>query len=286
MVRDRGYALVAAVTAVAAFAYIAFQVLAADRGETVGVGARVEHAKLEAAADAGMMMAIHVLGDADPAQRWSIDGRLNRIDFDGMTLDVAVEDERGKVPLDGLNPSQSRVLFLRGGASDERADALVDELRTFQSGDDERQADATDDSSGPLVPPTFLAQIRQGGFRTVGDLMALKDMDAALYRRIASAATVFFEESGPFEPRNAGALAKATMAQDEDDDDSPDVAGPQAADDDQPARPTMPVDVNLIGRTLTVRVFARDRRGAQTHRMAIVELTGAEPQSYWIRYVE
>jgi len=37
---------------------------------------------------------------------------------------------------------------------------------------------------------------------------------------------------------------------------------------------------------LTVRVVARARDGARTHRMEIVELTGDAATPVWIRYVE
>jgi hypothetical protein len=37
---------------------------------------------------------------------------------------------------------------------------------------------------------------------------------------------------------------------------------------------------------VTVRVTARDRGGAQTHRMAIIELTGDSNRPYWVRYTE
>ena len=76
--RDAGYALVVAVVAVGAFAFIAYQVLAADRGVIASVSARVEQARLAAAADAGVMMAIHGVGQEDESQRWSIDGRPAR----------------------------------------------------------------------------------------------------------------------------------------------------------------------------------------------------------------
>ena len=46
--REKGFALVAAVAAVGAFAYVSFQVLAADRGVTTSVLARVEQARLAA----------------------------------------------------------------------------------------------------------------------------------------------------------------------------------------------------------------------------------------------
>ena len=279
MAREGGYALAAALVAVAAFGYIAFEVLAADRGQIVGVGARVERARLEAAADAGMMLAIHNLGGPDPTRHWPIDGRVEQADFDGMPLTITVQDERGKVPLDGLNPSQSRTLFEEAGASDDRLDRLVDELRDFQSADEDSLAPA----GAALGQPAPLAPARQGGFRTVGDLMALKDITIPIFERIAPAVTTYFEESGPFESRNAGALARTTMATDEDPPDPP-AQGSDLAD--QPPVEAAPVDVSLIGRTLTVSAVARDGRGAEAHRTAIVELTGAKEAPYWIRYVE
>jgi general secretion pathway protein K len=99
--RDSGYALVAAVTAVAAFAYVAFEVLAANQGAAALVGGRIGHARLAAAAEAGLYLAIHGLATDDRATRWSIDGRSRDIDFDGVELAVAIDDERGKAPRRG-----------------------------------------------------------------------------------------------------------------------------------------------------------------------------------------
>jgi general secretion pathway protein K len=288
---ERGFAMVAAVAAVGAFAFISFEVLAADRGVISDVSARVEQARLSAAADAGMMLAIHGVGQEDVSQRWAIDGKVREVEFRGVDLLITVQDERGKAPLDGLNPAQSRALFEGAGASDDRLDALVDELRDFQSADD-------DDSTAAAPAPSSDAQglsaapIRRGGFRSVGDLMVLKDMDAELYSKIAPAVTVFFEESGPFERGHASPLAAATMRASEDE--SPEeVQLDQQTDDQKPAEAIE--DENLIGRTLTVNVTARGPGGFQTHRMAIFELTGsnnAHPNEsvpsapYWIRYAE
>lgn len=280
MASDRGYALVAALVAVAAFGYIAFEVLAADRGQIVGVGARVEQARLEAAADAGMMLAIHNLGDPDPTRHWPIDGRIEAAEFEGTPLAITVQDERGKVPLDGLNPSQARALFEEAGASGDRLDGLVDELRDFQSGDEDSLAAAP----APPGQPAPLPPARQGGFRTVGDLMALKDMSIPLFERIAPAVTAFFEESGAFEPRNAGPMARAAM--EAEDGPAPDALAQEAGGVDEAPVEATPEDVSLLGRTLTVTAVARDGRGAQAHRVAIVELTGAKDAPYWIRYVE
>jgi hypothetical protein len=62
----------------------------------------------------------------------------------------------------------------------------------------------------------------------------------------------------------------------------------QLASDAAAARPAeeLAPDENLQGHTFTVRVTARDRAGARTHRMAIVELSGDPARPYWVRYVE
>ena len=280
--RDGGYAMVAAITAVAAFAYIGFQIMAADRGDIAGVLARSEQARLMAAADAGVMLAIHGLGAEDAAQRWPIDGRTQQVEFAGADVAITVDDERGKAPLMGLNPAQSRALFEGAGADPDRVDALVNALRDFQSGEDEMAPDPARIAADPLGA----APVRQGDFRTVGDLMAFKDMDADLYARLAPAVTVFFEESGPFEPRHATPLAKAAMNASEYD---PEDAALDASDksDQQTQEPAEAiVDDNLVGRTLTVTSIARGRGGARAERSVIVELTGAADNPYWIRYTE
>jgi hypothetical protein len=109
-------------------------------------------------------------------------------------------------------------------------------------------------------------------------------MDPAMLARIAPAVTVFFEENGPFLPDHASPLAIATMNADIEETSNllpsgANIAAGRAAEE-------LAGEDNLQGRTVTVRVTARDRGGAQTHRMAIIELTGDSHQPYWVRYAE
>jgi len=253
---DRGYALVAAIAAVAAFACIALQVLAADRGAVATVLARETRARLGAAADAGVMIAIHGLATDDAADRWSIDGRVRHVAFEGVDLTIAIDDERGKAPLAGLDDEQARTLFEGAGASGGRLDALVDEFR---------------------------ARRARAPFRTIGDLMALPDMDAALLARVAPAVTTFFERNGPFDSTNASPLAISTMRA---LGGKPEALAAQSQFANERPDEQIAIDDNLVGRTLTVAVSARDRRGDRGHRTAIVELTGSRNDPFWIRYVE
>ncbi len=280
---DAGYALVAAVTAVALFAYVAFEVLAADQGAVASVTGRARQARLAAAADAGLMIAVHDLATEDRTVRWSIDGRERHLDFDGVGLTVVVQDERGKAPLAGLNDVQSRALFQGAGASGERLDALVDEFRDWQAEEVVTTVEGAPAAGAEGVAPGL--QPRHGHFRTVGELMALKDMDPALYARIAPAVTVFFEESGPFEPANAGPLAISAMSAFSAGESAEEIAAENTAVGQRPDEEIAPDD-HLAGRTLTVSVVASDPAGDRTHRTAIVELTGDKTDPYWVRYVE
>jgi general secretion pathway protein K len=272
--RDAGYALVAAVTSVLAFAYIAFQVLAADEGGIGAVSARIGQAKLSAAADAGIYFAVHALANRDRGARWPLDGQPHDLDFAGDELTIVLEDERGKAPLAGLNDAQARALFAGGGATGERLDDLVTEFRDWQT---------QDDTANGAGPPSD-EPVRHGPFRTVGELIGLKDMDPTLLAKIAPAVTTFFEETGPFTPEHASPLAVAAMNADIQEAEASGEQG-ALAPPPSPAEELGPDD-NLQGHTITVRVTARGPGGAKTHRMAIVELTGDSQKPFWIRYVE
>jgi general secretion pathway protein K len=275
---DAGYALVAAVVAVAAFAYLALQVLAVGQGGMAVAEARVRQARLAAAADAGMALAVHGLGADDRGGRWAIDGRSQTREFDGAVLTITVEDERGKAPLGQLDDAQARALFAGAGAAGETLDRLVAEFRDW------RTDPATGgDSNASRLPPSDARTTRHGPMVTVGDLGALPDMTRPMFARIAPAVTVFVEDNGRFEARRASALARAAMNGDS-------LANPQALENQAAIDRQVPeidlADESLIGRILSIRVVARDRGGAQTHRTEIVEFTGDPANPYWVRYAE
>lgn len=269
MRNDRGYALIVALAAVAAFAYLAFQVLTVNEGALATAKARADRGRLTAAADSAIMIAVHGLGQDDFADRWTVDGAPRQLDFDGVELTVAVEDERAKAPLAGLNEAQARILFEGGGASGERLAALVEEFDSWR--------DQSLSAHPAGLPAAADAPHR---FRSVGELMALQDMDISLYGRIAPSVTVFFEPGGHFEPEFATPLALATMQ----------APGARAAAQDpfsfeRPAEQIV-ADDHLAGRTLSVHVLARDQNGGEARRTAVVELTGDKTEPYWVRYVE
>lgn len=277
---DRGYAMLAAIVGIAAFSYIGLEVIAESRGIVSEVQAETERASLSAACDAGLMLVISALASQDRTQQWPIDGAKRDLVFNGVNLSVAVEDERGKFPLNGTNEDQVRQLFAAAGVSGARLDTLVDSYEDWIDPDKQRRLNGAE---SPDYAP-FGYGPRNSSFHTVGELRMVKGMDDSLYAKVAPATTVFFGESGGFSEETAQVLALEALSE----------LGPNAPEiverarelaGEAPAQHLIKNPPNLLGRTLTVRMEAK-RAGATLQRTAIIELTGNKITPYWQRYLE
>ncbi|HEY5237615.1 MAG TPA: hypothetical protein VIJ62_04480 [Rhizomicrobium sp.] len=280
MQRDGGYAMIAAIVGIVAFSLIAFEILAATRGETAGVAAQFENAKLTAAADAGIAQAIHGVALQDRAQRWPIDGRSINSRFGDAALTIVIQDERGKIPLNRLNEDQVRSMFAAAGMTGDRLDTLVDSFEDWQDDDDEVRphgAEAPDYAPRGIKP-------RNGDFHTIDELSLIKGMDAPLFAKLAPALTIFFGDNGGFSQSTAQPFALSVMLG--TGTDSPDVI--ERERELAGERPALDItdDVNLVGRPLTIKVIARDNAKGVAQRSAIIELTGNKANPYWIRYLD
>ena len=276
---DRGYAMLAAILGIAAFSYVGFEVVAEGRGIVSEVQAENEQARLTAACDAGLQLAVAGLASKDKHQQWPIDASSHKLTWDDVTLTITVEDERGKAPLNGINEDQVREIFSVAGVQGPRLDMLVDSYEDWLDPDDDRRAngaEARDYASLGYKP-------RNGGFHTVSELHQLKGMDDALYAQVAPAVTVFFGESGGFSEATSQILALRALS--EVGPNSPEVVQRQQELAGQKQSSVIANPPYLIGRTLTVRVEAQ-RAGADMRRSAIVELTGNAADPVWLRYLD
>jgi general secretion pathway protein K len=254
--REGGYAVIAAVAAVAFFGYLALAAIAGGRSAVVAANAGLARARLTADADAGVALAIHDLGLSDPSRRWSLTGPPHRIEFRGASLSIAVEDENGKIPLNFVQAPQLRRLFEQAGADPRTIDGLVEALLDLR-GDPGRGA------SDPRI------EAQRGTLSAVDELALLPGMTPGLYARIAPAITVSATTLA-FDPRTASPLALAVMSPANANSPAPDLQHP----------------LSLSGRTVTVRVDVADGRGGQMRRTATVEFTGAASRPFIMRALD
>jgi general secretion pathway protein K len=277
--RERGYAMIAAIVGVAAFGFIAFELMAQNRGVMAEVRGEAEQAKLSAACDAGFYAAISGLATTDVTQRWSIDGRARVVQFGDMTLTITVEDERGKIPLNGIIEEEVRDMFQAAGVSGPRLDALADAYEDWEDTDNTARPEGAESAAyaGMGYKP------RNSGFRTISELRMIKGMDDALYARIAGATTVFFGESGGFSESTSQPLALQVLG--ETAANSPEVIEREKELSGEAPVPQTLAKASLLARTLTVRVEAR-KGATYLRRTAIIELTGTAGPGYWIRNLD
>jgi general secretion pathway protein K len=271
--------MIAAIMSVAVFGYIAFEAIAQNRGVLAEVRGEAEQAQLTAACNAGLYMAVSGLASSDLAQRWTIDGRVRIASFNGIALAITVEDERGKIPLNGIIEEEAHSLFELAGASGQQLEILTDSFEDWQDVDNTARPNGAETSA--YLP--FGYKARNAGFRTIGELRMLRGMTDDIYNRIAPATTVFFGESGGFSESTAQVLALEVLGE-EGPSSLAVITRTQQLAGNAPVTAVMN-KATLIGRTLTVRVEAK-RGGAYMKRNAIVELTGNASDPYWFRYLD
>jgi len=251
---EGGYATLAALAAAAIFGTLALEAVSSGRSAAASAHAEQSRARLVAATDAGVALAIERLNLPDRSQRWPLTGPPHALTFDGVDLVVAVEDENGKVPLNFLIPPRVRRLFELGGADPRDIDDLTQAVLAMRT-------------QGPTASAAAGAVRRLGPLATVDELALLPHMTPALFAAIAPAVTVT-AATPAFDARTASPLASAVMSD----------AGQPAA---SPGG-----DIDLAGHAVTVRVEARDRLGGALRRATVVEFTGAANRPFVVRAVD
>ncbi len=273
--RERGYALVAAVASIAVFAAMALAMLTATKAAVVTGVAEVGQARAAAAADAGIALALSGLAVSDPGRRWPIDGRVRTLEFAGAQLTVRVEDERGKVPLNLMDPNIATRLLEGFGLEGDALLTARDSLLDWLDADDERRPYGAEDA--------FYAPLgyrpRNGALASVGELRRVRGFDAALVRRMTPILTVNFGR-GNFEPSHASPRAIEIMMGDDGAtellDRQRELAGQRTAFDFTPS-------TELIAHPLMITSIAAMPDGARAERRQVIELTGSAVRPYVVR---
>lgn len=283
---EAGYALVAAVASIAFFALVSLMMIETTRGTIVVARAEFSRARLLAAADAGVAMALQDLMQPDAIAQVPINGSARILGYDGAALSVSVEDERGKIALNQINQRQVEVMFSGFGLSGAALEEAVDGLLDWRDEDDEPRLRGAEDD-------VYAAQgisARNGPLKTVGELALIHGVGPALAARMAPVVTLNFGLRGEFDPRTASAIARQVMV--ESDADAA-VAASSAGAGAGAGTPGGAAQVraatslgnrnSLIGRPLTIRIEATDGRGARARRRLIVELAGTDGRAYVVR---
>lgn len=278
--REQGYAMLAAVVAIAVLALMSLSLIDTGRGITVGVSAEAEHARLAAAADAGLVIAAFHLSGPDLGRRWTIDGRPRNARFAGTDLVITVEDERGKVPINQLTDEQARSLFEGLGASGDTLSIRTDAFLDWLDEDDDPRPDGAEVDYYQRLG----RHPRNGLLRNVEELALIRGMTPDLVNRLRGVATAYRDERDGFDVRYAAPLALAIMTG--DGFGSPAVIDRERELAGQRPAIALATDESLVGRPLTVRIVAQRPGGGHFSRAYLIELTGRPDTFYTVRSID
>lgn len=279
--QEDGYALLVAIASLAVLALLALTMLETTRGATRSARAELDRAQLTAAADAGIVLAVQALAQTSPARRWRPDGRLREAEFGGALLEIRIEDELGKVPLNKINDAQLEALLAEFGLQGLELKDARDTFLDWRDGDDDPRLRGRErgDYDGERVRP------RDGPLRSNGELAAIPGIGPELATRMDPFVTVFAPNSAEFSEEFASPLARRVMATEElpvDDERFGGAIVQEGGLSDALLPNPQNVEGNT-GRPLRIMVRARNAAGSAARRNVVVELTGNPARPYVVR---
>ncbi len=261
----------------AVLALLALTIIEATRGSTRSARAELDRAQLSAAADAGIVLAVQGLAQANPARRWQADGRLREIEFAAATLEIRIEAELGKVPLNKISDDQVQALLaefgLQGAELDDARDAFLD-WRDSDFDPRLRGRERDEYAQDNIMP-------RDGPLRSNGELAAIPAIGPQLAARMDPFVTVFAPDSADFAADLASPLARRVMTERVFETEI--VNGVAVREGGLAPENTGRVDDGLTGRPLRIVVRARGVNGSAARRNVVIELTGNPARPYVVR---
>jgi len=278
--KQRGIALVAVLWGV-----LLLSVLAIAFSTRAGTDARLVRNSLERAeaaslADAGVFWSLRELLRPAAARRIAVDGSSYAIAFRGVQLEIAVQDEGGKVDLNAASPALLEAVLMSAGAEVPVAHRIAQAIADWRDRDRDRRPDGAEArdyaASGLSTGP------RNAAFVVLEELRAVRGMNPELFMAVAPLLTVHSGAAGidpqVAPPQVLAALPGMTAAL------AASVAGSRRASAQDAALPgaASAFFAGSSGRTYTIQVTVEIPAGLRFRRRAIAALTGQPQRPYRI----
>lgn len=229
----------------------------------------------DAAADAAVARAVLALLDSRPERRWRVDGTPHEFVFGSLRMQIAIQDELGRIDLNHADQSLLTGLLQSAGLKSADASALVDKILDWRDPLPGKRVNGAQERD--YRTSGFAYNPRGGPFQSVDELKLVMGITSDLYQRVQPALTVysgrqFFDPQ--FAPRES--LAALTGM-------NSDAAVPVLAARARQGSRAGVIDpaVPLRGRAFSIKIQSPKGEGALL-REVVVRLTDNVAQPYWI----
>lgn len=188
--RERGWALISVLWAVAVLALLAAAMQSLSFGTAFQERRALDRAKADAAFDAGVLRAVLGLSDPRPDARWRVDGVPHDFAFAGTPMRIAVQDEDGRIDLNAADGSLIIQLLQSAGLERDDAEVLSDRIQNWRTKDTglTRLKGGGDEQYGMAG---LFYRPRHAPFQSVDELKLVLGMTPALFAKIKPALTVY-----------------------------------------------------------------------------------------------
>jgi general secretion pathway protein K len=197
---NRGIALISVLWITGLLAVMAASFASSTRTEARLAHNHTEAAKAEALADAGVYMAVFNLLDFDPETAWGAGETVYAFSLGEGDVQVRIDDEDGKIDLNGAPLRLLTGLFVALGLPEEDAQLVADRIGDFRDEDSEPEPLGAEDEA------YFGAGLAQGAadrpFATESELLRVLGMTQSLYEQVRPYVTVYSGAQG-FDPTRA-----------------------------------------------------------------------------------
>ena len=160
------------------------------------------------AARAGLEWSLVQIDNPDARQRWIPDGRTYHWHYDGIPVDVQIQDEQGKVDINAADPQLLTALFQALGVEHDAATRVASAIVDW------RDADSLTQPQGGAEDPEYASAglpygAKDAPFETVAEVEQVLGMTPALYAKVAPYLTVFTGNGTPDTAYAAGPVLTA-----------------------------------------------------------------------------
>jgi general secretion pathway protein K len=280
---NRGIALISVLWITGLLAIMAASFTSTTRTEARLAHNHEEAAKAEALADAGVHRAVFGLLDLDPATAWRAGQTIYRFSLGEGDVQVRIEDEDGKIDLNGATLELLTGLFMALGLPEEDAQLIADRIGDFRDEDSEPEPLGAEDEA------YFSAGLRQGAadrpFATESELLRVLGMTQSLYEQVRPYVTVYSGAEG-IDPTQAArpvleALPGITPPVVEALLTERDRVDPFSLIEDEPRLVDLE-DYIVPSRELvfTIRALGRTSGGGRFLRQAVIELNASPDRPF------
>ncbi len=268
---EQGYALLAAVAAIAVFGALALALGTATRVSIASGTGELARARADAAADAGLALAEHGLVAGDDAMLALVRGRQHELEFDGSQLIIRIGDERGKIPLNHIEGETITRMFEQAGLSGANLAIASDSLQDWLDDDDVPRSDGAEAVYYAVQGYTP----RNGGLLSVDELARVRGIGPRLVARLRPYVTTD-PDVRSVDATNARPQALAAMQS--GGALSPDAITRQHEAEGEQVAIDITRKKDFLNRPLTISVDADTPDGGHAHHEAVVVITGNPEQ--------